>query len=205
MRRDVLQLGIHFLQLLVGFLQLLVVPARLRLEMAIVDEQDRGDRQHGQRNHGDGDRKPAVVRGGGAGAVGASGKAGCSHAGVVHSADGKSHHDRCAETGEPHLPGATLAQSEEQPQRNERGNHGDSARGQQQAGLVSDAGQDLNRAHSRVVHRADAEPHQDGASCQPPETDLWPARNGEGETGQADGDPERGERVRRVVGEGDRQ
>ncbi len=205
MRRDVLQLRIDLLELLVGFLQLFVVAARLRLQMGIVDEQNRGDREDCECDHGDRDGKPAVVGGGGARAVGAGGESRGRHAGVVHSTDGQPHHDRGTETSESHLPGAALAQAEEQPQRHERCRHGDGAGGQQQARRVSDHGEDLNGAHARVVHRADAEPHHDGPGREAPQTDLWAARDRECETGQPDCDRERGERRRGVVGQRDRQ
>ena len=54
------------LDLSIGLLELRVVFACMRLELSVVNEQDRRDAEHGDRGNGNDEREPALIGGAGA-------------------------------------------------------------------------------------------------------------------------------------------
>ncbi len=97
--RDVLQLRVRLLELL-------VMASGLRLQVRVVHQQDRRDRQQRKRKDTHCRCEPDAVHADRAGAERVAAEAGRGHARVMHAADGESHDERRTCPGNRHLPGA---------------------------------------------------------------------------------------------------
>ena len=115
------------------------------------------------------------------------------HAGVVHSRDGRAHDDR----GQDPLP--RDRGPEREPQRGDRSRDRDEHRERDQDAMVVQLARHEHRRHAGIVHRHDADPHEQSAEDELQQRRLARADDVEPAAGDGDRDQQRKNRQARII------
>ena len=118
----------------------------------------------------------------------------------MHAGNREPHDDAGSNTAEATETALVRAEPECEPERGERGADGDRDRERDEAVVVAQIRRHAHGRHADVVHSGDGRSHRQGACCERHPPDALTARDREGERRGADGDGDREEEKRDVVG-----